>query len=67
MARKDTDKQINITMSKEDDREFRDFCAAHGMSLNEAFRQARGLLMTDALKNRVPDQAAMINDMLAHL
>ncbi len=66
MARKDTDKQINITLSEDEDKEIREFCKEHKITLNEAFRKARGLLLTDALKAKAPDQAAQIDDLLAH-
>ena len=62
MARKDTDKQYNITLSEENGDQLAEYCAKNSTSRNAAMNRAVELLTLDSIRSTAPDQAAYIND-----
>ena len=61
MARKDTDKQYNITLSEENGDQLAEYCAKNSTSRNAAMNRAVELLTLDSIRSTAPDQAAYIN------
>ena len=62
MARKETDKQYNITLSEENGDQLAEYCAKNNTSRNAAMNRAVELLTLDSIRSTAPDQAAYIND-----
>ena len=62
MPRKDDEKQIYATLSEQDMQGFTDYVKKNGLSKNAAINQAIKLLLTDTLKEQVPDQAGSIDN-----
>ena len=62
MARKETDRQVNITLTGENGDNLDEYCAKNGSSRNAAMNRAVELLTLDNIRTTAPDQAAYIND-----
>lgn len=62
MARKETDKQYNITLSEASSEKLETFMTVNGISRNAALTQAVDMLKVDGLKEAAPDQKAAIED-----
>ena len=62
MARKETDRQVNITLTGENGDQLAEYCAKNNTSRNAAMNRAVELLTLDSMRSTAPDQAAYIND-----
>ena len=62
MARKETDRQVNITLTGENGDQLAEYCAKNNTSRNAAMNRAVELLTLDDIRTTAPDQAAYIND-----
>ena len=62
MARRDTDKQCNITLTGENGNLLEEYCTKNNTSKNAAMNRAVELLTLDSLRSTAPDQAAYITD-----
>ena len=62
MPRKETDKQVNITLSEENGESLTDYCAKNNMSRNAAMNRAVELLTLDKIRSTAPEQAAYIEE-----
>ena len=62
MARKETDKQVNITLSEENGESLSDYCAKNNISRNAAMNRAVELLTLDKIRSTAPEQAAYIDE-----
>lgn len=60
--RKDTDKQVNITLSEENKENLSEYCDKNKMSRNAAMNRAVELLTLDKLRSKAPEQAAYIDE-----
>ena len=62
MARKETDKQVNVTLSEENGTNLEEYCKSNNISRNAAMNRAVELLTLDDLRTTAPDQAAYIEE-----
>lgn len=62
MPRKETDKQVNITLSEENGENLSDYCAKNNISRNAAMNRAVELLTLDKIRSTAPEQAAYIEE-----
>ena len=60
--RKDTDKQVNITLSEENKENLSEYCDKNKMSRNAAMNRAVELLTLDKLRTEAPEMAVYIDE-----
>ncbi len=61
MGRKEDDKQVNVTFSKEDFEELEEYCKNNGISKTAALKYGAELLQIDRAKQTLPEQAKSID------